>query len=295
MAGKALESRSRRIGLLFVAPWLIGFLAFTLYPFVMTFYYSFTKYNIVQSPKFVGLSNYKHLVTNHEFWTSIFNTAYYTVLEVPLSTIVAIGLALLLNRRIRGVKVYRLIFFLPSIVPLVAASILWLWLFNPSFGVVNEILSKVGITGPGWMFSVAWSKPSFILLGLWGIGTPMVIYLAALQDVPKEMYEVAALEGASAWQRLRNVTLPMISPAILFNVVLGLVASLQYFTQAYVMTRGGPDNSTLFYALYLYDQAFKYLHLGYASAMAWILFIVVVALTIGLFRLSRRFVYYAGQ
>jgi len=295
VANNLSESRRRRIGLLFIAPWVLGFLAFTLYPFVMTLYYSFTSYDIVGSPKFIGLSNYRQLFTDHLFWYSVYNTAYYTVIEVPFSTIVAIGIAMLLNRRIKGVKVYRLFFFLPSIIPLVAASILWLWLFNPSFGVVNDILSDVGINGPGWMFSAAWSKPSFILLGMWAIGTPMVIYLAALQDVPKEMYEVAALEGAGAWQRARNVTLPMISPAILFNVVLGLVASLQYFTQAYVMTQGGPDNSTMFYALYLYDEAFKYLHLGYASAMAWLLFVVVVAITIGLFRASRRFVYYAGQ
>jgi len=202
---------------------------------------------------------------------------------------------MLLNMRVRGVKVYRVIFFLPSVVPLVAGAILWLWLFNPTFGIVNSLLNSIGIHGPGWMFSVVWSKPTFVLLGLWGIGTPMVIYLAALQGVPKEMYEVAALEGANAWQRTRNVTLPMISPAILFNVVLALVACLQYFAQAYIITSGGPDNSTMFYALYLYYQAFRYLHLGFASAMAWILFVVVVGITLLLFRTSRRFVYYAGE
>lgn len=293
-----MRSRSSRRalfkGLLFVAPWIIGFLAFFLYPFATTFYYSFTNFDIVQSPKFVGLANYRSLVHDHTFWHALVNTAYYTVLEVPLSTVIAIGIAMLLNMRIRGVKVYRVIFFLPSVVPLVAGAILWLWLFNPTFGVVNSILNSVGIHGPGWVFSVTWSKPTFVLLGLWGIGTPMVIYLAALQGVPKEMYEVASLEGATAWQRTKNITLPMISPAILFNVVLSLVACLQYFTQAYIITSGGPDHSTLFYALYLYDEAFKYLHLGFASAMAWILFVFVVLLTLLLFRLSRRYVYYSG-
>jgi len=294
VVGSRASRRALGRGLLFVAPWIIGFLAFTLYPFIMTFYYSFTKFDIVSSPKFIGLDNYRALFHDHTFWHALYNTAYYTVLEVPFSTILAIGIAMLLNMRVRGVKVYRVIFFLPSVVPLVAGAILWLWLFNPTFGIVNSILNSIGIHGPGWMFSVAWSKPTFVLLGLWGIGTPMVIYLAALQGVPREMYEVAALEGASAWQRTRNITLPMISPAILFNVVLGLVACLQYFAQAYIITSGGPDNSTMFYALYLYYQAFRYLHLGFASAMAWILFVVVVALTLLLFRLSKRFVYYAG-
>lgn len=295
MVGSGSSRRALGRGLLFVAPWIIGFLAFTLYPFVMTLYYSFTNFDIVGSPKFVGIANYVSLIHDHTFWHTLYNTAYYTILEVPFSTIIAIGIAMLLNMRVRGVKVYRVIFFLPSVVPLVAGAILWLWLFNPTFGIVNSILNSVGIHGPGWMFSVVWSKPTFVLLGLWGIGTPMVIYLAALQGVPKEMYEVAALEGANAWQRTRNVTLPMISPAILFNVVLALVACLQYFAQAYIITSGGPDNATMFYALYLYYQAFRYLHLGFASAMAWILFVVVVAITLLLFRTSRRFVYYAGE
>lgn len=294
MRGSRSARRAFGKGLLFVAPWIVGFFTFTLYPFVTTLYYSFEKVSLVSASKFVGLGNYKALIHDGTFWTALYNTAYYTALEVPFSTIMAIALAMLLNMRVRGVKVYRAIFFLPSVVPVVAGAMVWLWLFNPSFGIVNSLLNSVGIHGPGWMFSVAWAKPTFVLLGLWGIGTPMVIYLAALQGVPKEMYEVSALEGANAWQRTRDITLPMISPAILFNVVLALVACLQYFTQAYIMTSGGPDNSTMFYALYLYYQAFRYLDLGFASAMAWILFVVVVLITLILFRLSRRFVYYAG-
>lgn len=293
-SGRLQRNRKLLKGLLFVLPWLIGFCAFFAYPFVMTFYYSFTKFSGVGTPKFIGLANYKTMFSDGLFRTSLFNTFYYTAIEVPLSTVLAIGLAILLNRRMRGLALYRTLLYLPTVVPLVASSMLWLWLFNPSFGVVNEVLSSVHITGPGWMFSAAWSKPTFILMGLWGIGTPMVIYLAALQGVPASMYEVAAIEGAGPIQRARYVTIPMISPAILFNVVLGLVASLQYFTQAFVMTQGGPDNSSMFYSLYLYYQAFRYLNLGYASAMAWVLFVLVVLITVLLFKSSSRWVYYAS-
>ena len=240
---RLVESRRWRrlaIGLAFVSPWVIGFLAFTLYPFVATLYYSFTNYNIVGRAHWVGLANYTGLAHDGLFWTSLWNTGFYTVLEVPLSTVVAIGLAMLLNMKVRGMALYRTMFYIPTVVPIVASSILWLWLFNPSFGIVNELLSDIHINGPGWIFSEAWAKPTFVILGIWGSGTPMVVYLAALQGVPVEMYEVAKLDSANFWQRTRYVTLPMISPAILFNVVLGLVASLQYFTQAFVMTQGGP-------------------------------------------------------
>lgn len=298
LAAHATRKRTRRrllVGLLFIGPWLVGFLVFFLYPFLATFFYSFTSYNIVQAPHWIGLSNYQGLFNDHLFWVSLWNTGYYTVLEVPLSTIVAVGLAMLLNMQVKGLAWYRTAFYLPTVVPLVAGSMLWLWLFNPSFGIINAALSAVHIPGPGWMFSTVWAKPTFILMGIWAVGAPMVIYLAALQGVPAEMYEVAALEGAGPWQRTRHVTLPMISPAILFNVVLSLVASLQYFTQAYVMTQGGPTNATLFYSLYLYNQAFQYLHLGYASAMAWLLFVIVVVITLLLFRSSSRWVYYANE
>jgi len=291
---RGLRGSRIRVGLLFVLPWIIGFIAFFAYPFFMTLYYSFTKFSGVGSPTFVGLANYRAMLSDSIFRTSLFNTFYYTIIEVPLSTALAIGIALLLNMKVRGMAVYRTMFYLPSVVPLVASSMLWLWLCNPSAGVVNEILSGLHINGPGWLFSVTWSKPTFILMGLWGIGTPMVIYLAALQGVPRSMYEVASLEGAGPIQRAHYVTLPMISPAILFNVVLGLVAALQYFTQAFVMTQGGPDDSSMFYSLYLYYQAFRYLNLGYASAMAWLLFVFVVIITLLLFRSSKRWVYYAA-
>lgn len=294
-AARRQRNRRLRLGLLFISPWIVGFLVFTLYPFVATLYYSFTNYSIARSPTWVGLANYQGLMNDHLFWVSVWNTAYYTVLEVPFSTVVAIAFAMLLNMKVRGMAFYRTALYLPTVVPLVAGSVLWLWLFNPSFGIVNDALGLLHIPGPGWMFSAIWAKPTFVFMGVWAVGAPMVIYLAALQGVPQEMYEVADLEGAGPWQRTRHVTLPMISPAILFNVVLALVAAAQYFTQAFVMTQGGPDDATMFYSLYLYEQAFSYLHLGYASAMAWILFVIVVVITLLLFRFSNRWVYYANE
>lgn len=282
-------------GLLFISPWLIGMLIFTLYPFVMTLYYSFTKFSIVGSPEWIGIDNFVNLAGDELFWKSLYNTAYYTIFQVPLATVAAIALAMLLNMKVRGLAFYRTAFYIPSVVPLVATSILWLWLFNPSFGVVNVGLGALHLPQPGWMFEEGMAKPTFILMGIWAVGAPMVIYLAALQGVPKELYEVADIEGANWWQRIWHVTLPQISPAILFNVVLAVVASLQYFTQAYIMTQGGPNNATLFYSLYLYRQAFTYLNFGLASAMAWLLFIVVLAITVLLFRTSSRWVYYAGE
>jgi multiple sugar transport system permease protein len=290
-----VRRRQVRLGLLFVSPWLLGFLVFNLYPFVATWYYSFTNDNGVGAAKFVGFANYTHLVHDSLFVSALFNTFYYSAIEVPLSMVIALGLAMLLNMNVRGKALYRTVYYLPSVVPLVSGCMLWLWIFNPSYGIVNSLLSLAHVPGPAWMFSETWSKPSFILLGLWGLGQPMVIYLAALQGVPHEMYEVSAVEGAGPLQRLRYVTLPMISPIILFNTVMALVTCTQYFTQAYVMTNGGPDNSTLFYSLYLYQQAFEDLHFGYASAMAWLLFVIIAVITGLFFRWSSRWVYYGNS
>jgi multiple sugar transport system permease protein len=299
-AVKIARSRQRRqirIGLLFVSPWILGFLAFYLYPFFATLYYSFTTFTGVGNPKVTGFANYSALFHDHMFRTALFNTFYYTAFEVPLSTVVAIGLALLLNMNVRGRGIYRTLFYIPSIVPVVASSLIFVWIFQPSFGVVNSLLSDVHVEGPAWFFSIAWSKPSFILLGLWGLGQPMVIYLAALQGVPKEMYEVAALEGAGPLQRLRNVTLPMISPVILFNVIMSLVLSIQYFTQAQVIENpaGSPGSSTMFFVIYYYQQAFQDLHLGYASAMAFLLFVLVLIITVVLLKSSSGWVYYENE
>jgi multiple sugar transport system permease protein len=285
------------LGLLFVSPWIIGFCGFYLYPFFATFYYSFTSFTGIGNPTFTGLANFDGLIHDATFRTALSNTFYYTIIEVPFSTIAALGLAILLNMNVRGQAFYRTLFYIPSIVPVVASSLIFVWIFQPSFGIVNALLADVHVNGPAWFFSITWSKPTFILLGLWGMGQPMVIYLAALQGVPTEMYEVAALEGAGPWQRLRHVTIPMISPIILFNVILSLVLSIQYFTQAQVIESppGSPGNSTMFYVTYYYQQAFQYLHLGYASAMAFLLFILVLIVTVVLLKTSSRWVYYENE
>jgi ABC-type sugar transport system permease subunit len=289
--------RALRTGLLFVSPWIIGYCAFYLYPFLATFYYSFTRFTGIGNPVSTGLSNYSALLHDQMFRTALFNTFYYTIIEVPLSTAAALGLAMLLNMNVRGQAFYRTLFYIPSIVPVVASSLIFVWVFQPSFGIVNSLLSDAHVNGPAWFFSITWSKPTFILLGLWGLGQPMVIYLAALQGVPKEMYEVAALEGVGPWGRLRHVTVPMISPVILFNVVLSLVLSIQYFTQAQVIENppGSPGTSTMFYVTYYYQQAFQDLHLGYASAMAFLLFILVLIITVLLLRSSSHWVYYENE
>jgi multiple sugar transport system permease protein len=291
------QARRLRLGLLFVSPWVIGYCVFYLYPFLATLYYSFTSFTGIGNPKFTGLANYTGLFHDSMFRTAVFNTLYYTVIEVPFSTVAALGLALLLNMNVRGQAVYRTLFYIPSIVPVVASSLIFVWIFQPSFGIVNSLLSDVHVNGPAWFFSITWSKPTFILLGLWGLGQPMVIYLAALQGVPRELYEVAELEGASAWQRLRHVTIPMISPVILFNLIMSLVLSIQYFTQAQVIESppGSPGDSTMFYITYYYQQAFQFLHLGYASAMAFLLFIGVIIVTVVLLRTSSRWVYYENE
>jgi multiple sugar transport system permease protein len=289
--------RALRTGLLFVSPWIIGYCAFYLYPFLATLYYSFTRFTGIGNPVITGLSNYSALLHDQMFRTALFNTFYYTIIEVPLSTAAALGLAMLLNMNVRGQAFYRTLCYIPSIVPVVASSLIFVWVFQPSFGIVNSLLFDAHVNGPAWFFSITWSKPTFILLGLWGLGQPMVIYLAALQGVPKEMYEVAALEGVGPWGRLRHVTIPMISPVILFNVVLSLVLSIQYFTQAQVIENppGSPGTSTMFYVTYYYQQAFQDLHLGYASAMAFLLFFLVLIITVLLLRSSSHWVYYENE
>jgi multiple sugar transport system permease protein len=297
---RTLTRRERRgllTGLLFISPWIIGFLAFRVFPFFASLYYSFTFFPILDRPKWVGLSNYVDLFRDTRFLTSLYNTSYYALGAVPLATIVGILLAMLLNTRVRGLSFFRTVYFLPSITPVVASAIVWLWMFDPINGVVNYLLDVVGIHGPGWMGSPQWSKPALILMSMWGVGGAVVIYRAALQDVPRELLEAAELDGANGWQRIRNVTLPMISPVILFNVITGLIGAFQYFTEVHVMTggTGSPADSTLMMSIYLYQSAFQFFKIGYASAQAWILFLIVIAFTVVLFRVSGRLVYYGGK
>src|SRR5947209_1843093 len=258
-------------GLAFAAPWIVHFLVFIAYPIGLSLYYSFCDYDSLSPPHWIGGENYRLLFAQDPlFWRSLGNTFYMVLFGLPLSMAVSLGLAFLLNQKLRGMSVYRTVFYLPSIVPVVATSILWLWLLNPEIGLINAGLARVGIHGPGWLISPAWAKPALILMGLWGAGGGMIIYLAGLQDVPQTLYEAAALDGAGAWARLRHVTLPMLSPILLFNLVMGLIGFFQYFTQVYVMTNGtgAPEDATLLYALRLFRSAFIDFNMGYASAMA---------------------------
>lgn len=262
-------------------------------PFLASLYLSFCRYDIISPSEWVGFANYRQLFQHDPlFWKALSNTLIYALLAVPLGVVVGIALALLLNLNIRGVSVYRTLFFLPSIVPVVATSILWMWILNPQIGLVNAMLSWVGVTGPTWLNSTQWAMPSLILMSLWAVGGSMVIYLAGLKDVPLFLYESAIVDGANAWQRTWHITLPMITPVIFFNLIMGLIGAFQYFTPAYIMTRGGPEDSTMFYCLYLFFRAWSYLDMGYASAMAWILFAVILIATSAVFRTHRRWVHY---
>ena len=292
----SLATREALTCYLFLLPWAIGFLAFVLGPILASLVLSFMRYDVVTAPRLIGISNFRGMfVTDKRFMMSMGNTAYYVLLYVPLHMLVALGLALLLNQKVRGMPVYRTLFYIPSIVPIVAASILWVWILQPEWGLINSLLGLVGIKGPLWLASLTWSKPSLILMALWGSGSAMIICLAGLQGVPQHLYEAAEIDGADRWDRFRHVTLPMLSPTLFFMLVLGVIWSFQVFTTAYVMTGGGPAESTLFYMLYLYRRAFVFLDMGYAAAMAWILFIVVLTLTLVQFRLANRWVYYEAE
>lgn len=263
---------------------------------IASLYLGLTNYSVLMPTRFVGLYNYQQMLQDKYISISIWNTIYYAGLAVPLGTAAALVLALLLNNKsLRGRSFFRAAFYVPSIMPIVALSILWIWLLQPRFGLINTFLSFIGITGPNWLGDPAWAKAGLVLMTLTGVGGNMVIMLAALQGVPVHLYEAAELDGANEWNKFRHVTVPMISPAIFFVVIIGFINSFQVFTQAYVMTEGGPADSTMFYVLYLYRQAFNYFKMGYASAMAWFLFLVIVALTAVQFRLSSRWVYYGGQ
>lgn len=276
----------------FISPWLIGFVLFTGGPVIASLYFSLTNYTILSRPEFIGFGNYSSLFKDPLFWKSLYNTAYYAVFFIPLGILTAFSLSILLNQKVKGLAVYRTIYYLPSIVPAVANAILWIWLLNPQWGLINMLLKLIGIEGPGWLTSEQWAKPGLILMSLWGVGSWIIIYLAGLQGVPEQLYEAAEVDGATKLQRFFYITVPLMTPTIFFTLVTGLIGAFQVFTQAYIMTNGGPVNSTLFYALYLFRNAFNYLKMGYASSMAWILFLVVLTLTLIQFRLASKWVFY---
>lgn len=292
----SLARRELLAGVAFVSPWVIGFLAFTLFPMLAALYYSFTDYNLLSAPRWVGLENYTTAFAGDPlFWRSLSNTAVYGLMTVLPGTVFAILLALLLNSRVRGLAVFRSLYFLPIALPLVAVSVVWKTVLDPQYGYLNALLHTIGVPHPpGWLADPTWSKPAFAILGMWSVSASVVIHLAALQGVPEQLYEAARIDGAGTLRRLWHVTLPMISPAILFNMVLTLIANLQFFTIPVVMigTTGGPLQSGLFYSPYLWQNGFNFFKMGYASALAWILFVIIMAATALLLRASRDRVYY---
>lgn len=293
-----LGPRGRRetlAGVAFVSPWIVGFLALLAGPMVASILLSFTRYSVLRPPRWVGLDNYRELLLADPLvWKSLGNTAFM-MLGVPAGMAVGLAIAILLNRAVRGVAVYRTIYYLPAVLPAVASAILWTWMFHPTSGLVNAALAWVGIDGPLWLQSQQWAKPAILLFGLWGAGGSMIIWLAGLRGIPEHLYEAAQIDGASTWARFRYITLPMLTPYLFFNLVMGCIGTLQIFTQAVVMTKGGPLDATLFYVYYLFNNAFEYFRMGYASAMAWILFLVILAITVVQLRLAPRWVYYEGE
>src|SRR5215212_7096914 len=288
------ERQNLRVGLLFISPWIFGFLAFLVYPIFYTLRISFTQYTGFGEPKWIGFGNYQALLNDELFWTSLYNTLYYTALAVPLGVVVAMGLALAMNQPVREVPIYRAILYLPSVIPLFALSFIFAILMNPTQGIFNQILLHLGLPNINWFGDPAWTKLAFVFIAQFGAGQVALIFLAGLKAIPVTLYEAARIDGAGALSQFRNITLPLMTPVILYDVILGLSLGLQVFTQAYIITQGGPADASRFYVIYLYDNAFRYGKMGYASAMAWILFIITFVLAMLIFRWSRRWVYYEG-
>jgi multiple sugar transport system permease protein len=282
-------------GYIFIGPAVLGFLAFTLFPIVATLYLSFTEYNLLSSPEWIGLENYRTMIDDEFFWRSMRITSIYSVTAVPLGMTFALIVALLLNRKVPGITLWRTLYMLPTVLSGAAVVMLWRWLYNPEFGLMNVALGYIGIDGPNWLGTVRWALPSLILVSLWGFGGKMIVFLAGLQGVPGELYDAVEVDGGNWWNKFRNVTLPMLSPVILFNLVVDVTYAFQFFTEPYGMTEGGPENSTLFFLIYLYRNAFNYLQMGYASAMAWTLFMIVLAITLLILRSTPMWVHYENE
>lgn len=293
-----LERRKLLSGIAFSSPWLIGLSVFLLYPLLAALYYSLCDYSVLLPPVFVGLDNYVELFQDRLFWKSLWNTTYFALGSVGLGTFMALTLAVLLNSKVRGITFYRTVFFLPSLMPVVAGSLLWFIMYAGQGGIINTLLADIGISGPAWLSDPRWAKIALIFMAVWGAGNSMVIYLAGLQDVPVSLYEASIIDGASWFQRLVHVTIPMISPVIYFNVIMGIIGGFQAFAQSLIMTGftgnsiGSPEQSTLFYVLQLYSVGFLDMRMGYASAMAWVLFVIILGLTFAATRLSKRWVTY---
>lgn len=281
---------------LLISPWLFGFVVFILGPLVISLFLSFMRWDLLTAPKWIGLGNYVRLFSKDPlFYQSLKVTFVYSLFSVPLGLIISLVVAIMLNKIKRGVKIFRTIYYIPVVVSGVAVMVLWSYIFNPQIGLINEILSVFGIQGPGWIFDPKWALPSLIIMSLWGIGGTVIIWLAGLSGVNEQLYEAAQIDGANRFQQFCNVTVPALTPTIFFNLIMGIIGALQTFGQAYVMTNGGPQNSTLFYNFYLWEKAFKDFEMGYASALAWVLFAIIFILTLLVFKSSNMWVHYESE
>jgi multiple sugar transport system permease protein len=287
------------LGFLFASPWIIRLFVLHVYPIFAAIFYSFTQYNVLQAPTWIGLSNYVKLFTIDKLpMKALYNSAYYSLGAVPLGLMLALFLALLLNQKVKGLSFFRSVFFIPSVVPAVASAVLWLWLLNPRVGLVNYMLNSVGLPRVPWLSSAKWIKPAFILMSLWGVGWTTVIFVAGLQDIPRHLYEAAEIDGAGVVGKFFSVTIPLLSPTIFFNLVTGIIGSLQIFGPAFIILEGplgGPQDAALFYVLYLFQHAFRYFNMGYASALAVVMFAVILLLTLLVFKSSSLWVYYESE
>lgn len=294
---RTVEQNQERAGWGFALLWIIGLLIFYAYPLLSSIFYSFTDYNVVSEFKFVGMKNYIDLFHDATFWKGITNTIIYSVMAVPTGVVLGVFLALMLNTKIPGRGIFRTIFYLPSLVPVVATAIIWQWLLNPQFGLLNYLLNKIGLKSLPWLSDPVWSKPSLVIMAMWVIGNTVIVYLAGLQDISQDYYEAAAIDGANTWNKTIHITLPLLTPVIFFNLIMTIINTLQVFTLPFSLTQGTgkPADSLLFYSMYLYNNAFSYLKMGYASAMAWILFIVIFAFTMFVFRSSKSWVFYQDE
>ncbi len=293
--GRGLLWTEARDGYLFILPWILGFIVFTAGPMLASLYISFTRWEIVTPSVWVGGAQFVKLFNDDRFWLSLYNTSYYVFIGVPLHLFFALLAALAVNMNLRGIHFFRTAYYVPSLTPVVANSILWVWIFQPEWGLANAFLEWIGLEGLYWLQDPRLAKPALIVMSFWSIGGQMVILLAGLKGIPIELYEAAAIDGANWWSRFWRVTLPLLTPALFFNLIIAIIGAFQVFTQAYIMTEGGPNYSTLFYLLYLFRAAFENFRMGYASAMAWVLFIIVLAFTAIQFMLSDRWVFYEGD
>lgn len=277
---------------IFMLPVILGLLLFYLGPMLASLYFSFTDYDMLSAAEWVGLENYRALTDDDIFWKSLRVTVLYSAVSVPMVLVLALGLALLLNQKVKGVTFFRTIYYLPTVMSGVAVATLWKWIFNTDYGILNLLLDKVGIRGPAWLVDESWAIWALILTSAWTVGGSMLIFLAGLQSIPADLYEAAEIDGAGSWNRFRNITVPLLSHVTFFNLILGIIGALQVFTEGFVLTGGGPNNSTLLLSIYLYRNAFEYLKMGYASALAWVMFLIVLLLTLLVFKSAPMWVHY---